>query len=276
MFLCILMSGFSSAMLLPVMIGTGGLLLSACKPGNDYETDLWDMEMDAVEISKDIKLLGYRLSLQEPAYGELVALKSGMVKMKAKKQVLLADQIRLQSEVDALEVDHEKMTTRFIKSRRSEIIGTRIDELVVAAGRVYRNVKIIDIGDAGVDFRHEGGSTRLRYNELSEAQRDYFGLNPASARIALMTEAMNQKAYEEWVSASIEKDLYESQVRAHSPNCRFEKTPPTHLLHRNRPSFVQSPLSQPATPFGIRRWPQWGTTENFLGPFDTRRSLPSY
>ncbi len=263
-------------MLLSVMIGTGGLLLSACKPGNDNETDLWDMEMDAVEISKDIKLLGYRLSLQEPAYGELVSLKSEMGKMKAKKQVLLADRIRLQSELDALEVDHEKMTAGFIKSRRSEIIGTRIDELVVADGRIYRNAKIIDIGDAGVDFRHEGGSTRLRYNELSESQRDYFGINPASARIALMTEAMNQKAYDEWISASIEKDLYESQVIAHNQNYRFETTPPTHLRYRNRPSILQSPLSQPATPFGIRRWPQWGTTENILSPFDTRRSLPSY
>ena len=121
MLLCIPMNGFSSAMLLPVMIGTGGLLLSACKPGNDNETDLWDMELDAVEISKDIKLLAYRLSLQEPAYGELASLKSGMGKMKAKKQVLLADRIRLQSEVDALEVDHEKMTAGFINSRRSEI-----------------------------------------------------------------------------------------------------------------------------------------------------------
>ena len=270
------MNGLFTTQRLPAWIGIGCLLLSACKSENDNETALWEMEMDAVEISKDIKLLGYRLSLQEPAYRELLSLKSGMGKMKAKKQVLLADRIRLQSEVDALEVDHEKMTAGLIKSRRSEIIGTRIDELVVADGRIYRNVKIIDIGDAGVDFRHEGGSTRLRFNELSESQRDHFALSPASARIALITEAMNQKAYDEWVSASIEKDLYESQVRAYLQNYRFEITPPTHFRHRNRLSFLQSPLSQPATPFGIRRWPQWGTTENFLSPFGTRRSLPSY
>lgn len=248
------MIGLFTTRRLPIWIGSGCLLLTACKSGNK-DTTLWEMERDAIEITKKIEVLGYRLSLHEPDHLELASLKSTLEQMKATKKSLLADQIRLNSEVAALEADHEKMTIDVIRSRRSEIVGTRIAELVVADGRTYRDVQITDIGDAGVDFRHEGGSTRLRYNELSQMQRDYFALEGESASDALVTEQKSHMAYERWVSTvTAENREHQKSAEALQEQKLQEQRRRLYQLTIRDSRSRSSPLSGPATPVGRRTW----------------------
>jgi hypothetical protein len=270
------MDGFLTTQLLPFLIGIGCLLLSACKSENK-STSLWEMERDKIEISKKIEVLGYRLSLHEPDHLELASLNSKLEQMKAAKKALLADQIRLNSEVAALEADHEKMMVDLIQSRRSEIIGTKIQQLVVADGRTYQDVQITDIGDAGVDFRHEGGSTRLRYNELSQLQRDYFALEDDSANHALAKEQKSHMAYEKWVSKVTAQNREERRsAEANQGQKDQEQRRRSYQLAFQDSRARSSALSRPATPVGRRTWSRVWSYQYPSSYYDTPRVYYPY
>ncbi len=72
-------------------------------------------------------------------------------------------------------------------------------------GRVYQDVVFTKISAGGVSFKHSDGAGRLRFDELSPAQRKYFGLEEEAAVEVYQKEAERRAAYERLVEKRAEE-----------------------------------------------------------------------
>lgn len=68
------------------------------------------------------------------------------------------------------------------------------------AGRVYRNVKFTKITDGGISFTHADGTARLRYEDLSTSQREFYGITKEDAEAVYKRETTIRIAYEQKVA----------------------------------------------------------------------------
>ncbi len=86
-----------------------------------------------------------------------------------------------------------------VEERRAEVMGRKLDQFVTMSGRVYRDVQITKISDGGISFSHADGAARLRFNDLSPAQRSYFGIKVEDAAAVYAREMEAREAYEKKV-----------------------------------------------------------------------------
>jgi hypothetical protein len=80
--------------------------------------------------------------------------------------------------------------------RRAEAMGKQLDQFETMSGRVYRDVQITKISDGGISFSHADGAARLRFDDLSPAQRSYFGIKVEDAAAIYAREMKARAAYE--------------------------------------------------------------------------------
>ena len=83
-----------------------------------------------------------------------------------------------------------------IEERRAEAMGKRLECFETMAGRVYQDVRITKISDAGISFSHADGAVRLRFADLSPEQRRYFGISREDAATIYARELKARENYE--------------------------------------------------------------------------------
>ena len=83
-----------------------------------------------------------------------------------------------------------------IEARRAASIGKVMKDFTSADGRVFKDVRITRIDDGGVSIRHSNGTARLRYGDLSPAQRERYGLDREDAIERYRLEAKVKNEYE--------------------------------------------------------------------------------
>ncbi len=88
-----------------------------------------------------------------------------------------------------------------VEKRRAEETGKKYKEYVTVSGRVYRDVTITEITDAGVSITHADGLSRLRFEQLTPEQRKDFGITKEGAAAVYTEEMKVQAAYEAKVEA---------------------------------------------------------------------------
>lgn len=88
-----------------------------------------------------------------------------------------------------------------IEKRRAEETGKKYKEYTTLAGRVYKDVTITEINDAGISITHADGLARLRFEHLTPEQRKDFGITKAGAATVYAEEMKAQAAYEAQVKA---------------------------------------------------------------------------
>ncbi len=91
------------------------------------------------------------------------------------------------------------MAAADVETRRAEALGKPMKTFRTLEGRTYRDVVITKINAGGVSFKHEDGTARLRFDELSPGQRKYFGIEGETAAEVYRTEAERRAAYEKLV-----------------------------------------------------------------------------
>lgn len=88
-----------------------------------------------------------------------------------------------------------------IEKRRAEETGKKYKEYTTLAGRVYKDVTITEINDAGISITHADGLARLRFEHLTPEQRKDFGITKAGAAMVYAEEMKAQTDYEAKVQA---------------------------------------------------------------------------
>jgi hypothetical protein len=88
-----------------------------------------------------------------------------------------------------------------IEKRRAEETGKKYKEYTTLEGRVYKDVTITEITDAGISISHADGLARLRFEHLTPEQRKDFGITKEGAAAIYAGEMKVQAAYEAKVEA---------------------------------------------------------------------------
>lgn len=93
-----------------------------------------------------------------------------------------------------------------IGKRRAEETGKKYKEYTTLEGRVYKDVTITEISDAGISITHADGLARLRYEQLTPEQREIFGITKAGAAAVYAEEKKAQEVYEAKVRAEMQEE----------------------------------------------------------------------
>ena len=192
---------------------------------------------------------------EQSGIGDMAELEVLQASLKAGKQRLgnlLQQRSSLSVAVESMEQRFAGHRDEFIRNQRRNATGQKFKSYGLADGRKLQDAVIMSIDDAGVTIRHSDGSARLRYADLDEAQRQFFGLEETSSLAAQEQESREALAYERWIDsgvAAVREKEEQASAAARSREQRAERT--RNLLASNQISSANvSPLSQPAKSFG--------------------------
>jgi hypothetical protein len=92
-----------------------------------------------------------------------------------------------------------------VEKHRAEETGKFYKEFETVAGRVYREVRITNIDDAGISITHADGLARLRFEHLKPEHRNHFGISKEGSAAVYAKENSEQAAFEAKVKAQAEE-----------------------------------------------------------------------
>lgn len=103
-----------------------------------------------------------------------------------------------------------------VETRRAEETGKRYAEYETLAGRVYKDVLITKITDAGISISHADGVARLEFDQLSPEQKKRFGITKEGAAEIYAQEMKRRAAYEAEVAElqKAQRELLAKQTAA--------------------------------------------------------------
>jgi hypothetical protein len=221
----------------------------------------WESERECIELSQKLKLCEYKLGLiktdEVSDFGHFEAL---VAESADRIRVLRKDLSALRAEVESMELRNDEFCRNAVENQRANALARKFDSLSVKDGRSFFKVSIAGVSDGGVSIRHEHGTARLRYAELTDEQRQLFGLEEDSALAAEEQERQELLAYEQEFEVEMDKvrEIEERAVASASARQAEESRISRSLLAAASASRDSRPLAQPATPVGsgstYRRW----------------------
>lgn len=230
---------------------SAALLVIGCgdkKPDSAW----WQAETERIGLETDLKLKEFRY---EQAYSndfsQLQDLKKTNEAETAALTQLRARKQELSKAVASLESSWGEFRRTAILQQRQRAKGEAFEELNLVSGKSFRTVSVSSIDDGGVTIRHEHGSAKLRYEDLTADQRVFFGLEEDLALAAEGQEHQNALAYERWVENRLvaireerQQDTLEETRREIAAERR--RTLAAAAATRDLLAANTSPLAQPA------------------------------
>jgi hypothetical protein len=250
------------------------LFLPSCER-NLNDSTYWETEREEIELTQQLKLAEYRLGMTTSGdangVAELERVESNLRELNQRTAALLRDRSVLGEEVRELEVRNRETERLAVRKLRMKSVGRKFDTLVVNNGRTFENVSITGVDDGGVAIRHEHGTARLRYSDLSAEQCASFGLEERSALAAEDRERRESIAYErridEELDAMREKEEQIAAVARRSEETKVSRA----LVAANTTTKETSPLAKPASQVGR------GSSYRYSDGYSTYRSYrPRY
>jgi len=225
-------------------------ILASCRSSGS-EAAFWENEREKIELAQRLQLAEYRLRLYEPGdFHELEHLQSLLSENEVRLRKLQSDKSALISNIGRMEARNAGQRRNALEKQQALAHGMNFDSLSVRDGRTFNNVIVTGVGDSGLVIRHEHGSARLRYADLSEGQRLFFGLEESAAHAAEDRERRETLAYELSIDLELEamreKGREERAESIAQGNSRASRSlmASSNYQHENRP------LAQPARPLG--------------------------
>lgn len=243
-----------------VMIALFPAVLPSCM-ARESQAEFWSNEREIIELSQQLKLGEYRLRLSETGQKkELDDLKILLSENEVRLLNLQSEKSALFAEIERLEARNRELSQAALEQRRARAQGMNFETFSAKDGRTFKNAIITVVDDSGVAFRHEHGAARLRYAELSEEQRQFFGLEEQASLAAEDRERRQALAYELSIDMELEamRD-HASEARAESFTARnHDYTASRALMAASNDHKEARPLAQPARVLGsgssYRRW----------------------
>ncbi len=161
----------------------------------------WENERHQADLQNQIRIVSLRLERreQEGEAGKLAEATANLELRIGRFDKLMGEYEALSQEVEEMEGAFLAFREKRLRELRDRATGREWAEFVSVSGRVLKNVKVIAVDDGGVTLRHEDGSARMRYDDLTEEQRFLFGLEEGAAIAAMKEEYRRAHDYEQWV-----------------------------------------------------------------------------
>ncbi len=113
--------------------------------------------------------------------------------LKERKSVLEVKQERLREAINQLDSDFTQYRTDYCRQVRQAAIGESMGDITLRNGREYKQVKIKQVTDVGLEIRHADGIARIQAPDLDQKIRDRFQWNDELRRQVLENELKNLK-----------------------------------------------------------------------------------
>lgn len=213
----------------------------------------WQGEQERIELTHRLALDEFRLE-HHGGYPleDLEVLQQSNQALTRSVRSLKLRKLALAEEIESMEGEFAGFRDAILRNARYRLIGTKMDELASLSGKVYKEVTVASIDDAGVTIRHADGSARLRCGDLDASQRLRFGLDAELALAAVEKESRDALAYARWLDDRLEV-LHDQQVesaeQAREKDLALRRQR-SMLAARDRNEASMRPLAQPATSFG--------------------------
>jgi len=177
------------------------ILLPACS-GESNDAAWWDNEKQIIELRSQIDLARYRVKTLDIEAPELTDSPSSS-QLITEIGALTNEKSRLADQIAEMRNGWEDFRAGVLAQRRAQVMGKTFDTFETPEGRAYHEVTISMIDDGGVSFRHKVGMARLRFDDLDQGGREFFGLDGDLAAIAHEAEATRRAEYNIWIEQGL-------------------------------------------------------------------------
>ncbi len=243
-----------------ILIALFSIILSNCE-SHDGEATFWEVEREKIELTHRLALAEYRLGLNDSGdIQELERLQFLLTEMEARLWDLKSEQSSLTADIGRMEIRNAELFRTALEKQRARALGMNFDSFSIRDGRTFSHVSVTGVDDSGVAIRHEHGAARLRYAELSDEQRHFFGLEEATALAAEERERRDALAYERSIDLELEamrereRDERVDLIAERNKNLLVSRS----LMAASNHQHETRPLAQPARSIGsgmsYRRW----------------------
>lgn len=226
-------------------------LLSAGCGKEEDRAAWWQQEREKIELSHQLELKTYRLEQlvarspkdsQKPLNTGSAAL---VVSLRQRKLALAGD-------LETLENQRSAFRELTLQDRRQQALGKTFEVFKLSSGREYQQVAVTAINDAGVTIRHANGSARLRYEDLDDRQRTFFGLEADLAVAAQDKESKNAAVYERWIDDRLATVAVKEKKDSAAADRKLLAARRKESLIATQQAAIAAarPLAQPATSVG--------------------------
>lgn len=189
----------------PIVIFAALACLSSCSDDtSSLRTEFWRGEERRHSLETQIALASMNLEKELERARNSEAVTSAFQAVDSRRADLVAHKETLEGEIASLQERIERVRTEGIARIRTRRTGQDFPELVALDGRVYLDVSVRGVTDAGIEFRHRNGSARLSASELTREHRDFFAIDTATSAAAISRENRETLAYERWVDRRLE------------------------------------------------------------------------
>lgn len=161
------------------------------------------LEADLIQLAQRVARLRVRLEKIEAREKELAQLVSDSAHSSERLGLLAerSDELRAWIEVEAERL--AQLREQRLQGNREASLGRAFEVFQGPGGRAYQDVVITRVSDIGIEFRHASGSARLTAAELTDGQREAFGLQSELSGEALAAERRTAQSYASWVERKL-------------------------------------------------------------------------
>lgn len=166
----------------------------------------WENERYRSDLQHQIEITRLRVDRLErgPEPEQIEQASKELEALTARFDKLMKQHESLSAGLSGVESEFIAFREKRLEDLRDRATGKEWPEFVAASGRILKNAMVISVDDTGVMLRHEDGSTRMRFEDLTEKQRFFFGLEEGAAIAAMKEEQLRLQNYEEWVRSETE------------------------------------------------------------------------
>ena len=220
------------------------------------DIEWWVQERNRVDLAQRLKVQEFRYEQAAPRFAqEDLGKRRLALKALRDKAVSLAERRdELKAETAAIEKEMGAFRKTSLANLRSSHVGLEFEEFRSRGGRVYRDVKVVAVGDAGVTIQHGDGMARLGFGDLTPEQRVFFGLEEEAFTKAVERESKAAADYLGWLEARMEEIEAEQDANYRRKLALAKAEQQREPARLNWSSATAgrsvSALSQPARPIG--------------------------
>lgn len=187
-----------------VLLGFGGLTMMVTNDstsGKGIGAKIKDKEAairSQESRSEHWKAAAVEYDARRKQVDKLESLQQGLKRKLASLENAKASVAEAKANIVKLEGEFEDYKEKYRIAERAKATGEKMETLTTKDGKVYEQVKVLEVTAIGLKIMHKAGSTRLHYERLPDEMQDRFQFTKEGAAVIAKKEATQ-------VARSVEK-----------------------------------------------------------------------
>jgi hypothetical protein len=170
--------------------------LMGCERKNDLAAEIRRLEPERIELRHKLELLEFRHSSKDQSdkLAELRQLGARADEHRKTISALRSERDELLAELKDSDQRIKEEVAMLRNQAQKRALNQSFAAIETRQGRIFNDVKVINVSDLGVQIHHRDGTARLGYDDLTDAQRSIFAIEADASLAARETERQHLQA----------------------------------------------------------------------------------